>query len=746
MQLYKSNSAILNGFGNINRNGFLAISPVEQFYANPGPFSRLHLVDSSSTNPVVYAQEFGYRPWMRNGITFTGNSDQAYVGHRYGSNDVSDLVLQWSDNPYDAPWSTDRLKFIFTNADWGDPYGARSEHGLETFRIFIPNDTSGYVGIGDFNRATVIAGSAVDPTERLDVLDRTVRIRDLPTDYEDVSKVMDKVVVVDSDGRLHWRPESDYINPAAVDCDWGIDSVSQTLTTAYTGVLSCNTSDWDVSIGVGGPTTAKLTVVDDSPETGVGDVGVLVHVRGGATGQKGVSATVNDPAQTSLAATHAIGGEFTTYNGTDETKGVLAYAEVDDATAGSCSDLFGVEAKAITNATVNDVRGTVASATLNAGADVTEVAGTWGQVNTSSSTSATRAHGAVGKVIATTGTVTEGRGLWGVSSNASDLNYGLLGEASGPSGSENYGARLTGSGGEDNYGLSASASGANATLNYGAKVRAQDADDGNYGVHAEAFGALSTGRNYAYYGKASSASSTNYGAHLTAVAASTNYGVYAVGSGTSGATNYGVFGSAGGDTSTTNFAVYGKMNASSPNNWAGYFKGKVMITDSAWVLGTQLVTSDEGLKQNVEDVQGAIALLQQLAPKTYEFDGTSLPQATLPGGPQIGLIAQEVEAVLPQIVGGTIVPAELDSLGNVIHPAKSIKGVDYLKLIPLLIAGMQEQQDLIDDQQDRMDQLEADLASCCAHDGTGLDQRSGSLEGGGASHATSLENDRLTIA
>ena len=73
------------------------------------------------------------------------------------------------------------------------------------------------------------------------------------------------------------------------------------------------------------------------------------------------------------------------------------------------------------------------------------------------------------------------------------------------------------------------------------------------------------------------------------------------------------------------------------------------------------------------------------------------------------------------------------------HPAVPFKSLNYTGLIPVLIAALQ-------DQQDRMDQLEADLASCCAHDGTGLDQRSGSLEGGGASHATSLENDRLTIA
>lgn len=37
----------------------------------------LHLIDSvGSVSPFVYAQEHGYRLWMRNGVTFTGNSDR----------------------------------------------------------------------------------------------------------------------------------------------------------------------------------------------------------------------------------------------------------------------------------------------------------------------------------------------------------------------------------------------------------------------------------------------------------------------------------------------------------------------------------------------------------------------------------------------------------------------------------------------------------------------------------------------
>ncbi len=102
MQLYHTMPpATINGFPNIARNGFLGISPVEAFYTNPGPFSRLHLVDSGAT-AVNYAQDFGWRPWMRNGVTMTGNSDQMYIGHKYTYVDSTDYESGEIDDRSDA--------------------------------------------------------------------------------------------------------------------------------------------------------------------------------------------------------------------------------------------------------------------------------------------------------------------------------------------------------------------------------------------------------------------------------------------------------------------------------------------------------------------------------------------------------------------------------------------------------------------------------------------------------------------
>ncbi|MBS1546130.1 MAG: hypothetical protein JST38_11385 [Bacteroidetes bacterium] len=59
---------------NAPRNGFMLLSGRPAFINNVrGPFSRLHLVDDVGTaQPIVYAQDIGYRQWMHNGITFTG--------------------------------------------------------------------------------------------------------------------------------------------------------------------------------------------------------------------------------------------------------------------------------------------------------------------------------------------------------------------------------------------------------------------------------------------------------------------------------------------------------------------------------------------------------------------------------------------------------------------------------------------------------------------------------------------------
>jgi hypothetical protein len=52
--------------------------------------------------------------------------------------------------------------------------------------------------------------------------------------------------------------------------------------------------------------------------------------------------------------------------------------------------------------------------------------------------------------------------------------------------------------------------------------------------------------------------------------------------------------------------------------------------------------------------------------------------------------------VLPELVKDGVMPERRDSAGNVISPELSYKTLNYTELIPFLIKGMQEQQEIID--------------------------------------------------
>ena len=276
MQLWNTRTGTVNGFNGIRQNGYVGISNQPLFFSSAaGPFSRLHLADSSNSNSHLdWAQQQGFRPWMRNGITMTGNRDQCYVGQKYNGtgnhNDSTDLVLQWSDNADGQQWATDRLRFLFTSGySPGQSYGARSREGLESFRVYIPNDTSAFVGIGDWWRATVQnGGAAVDPTERLEILDRTIRIRQLIPDYN--NDTLSRVVMVDSTGRLHWRRISTWPSSGGgggTGCEWtllGAPGSNSNIATAYSSNPGCPQEDNFVGIGTPSP-WGKLHVTWKSP-------------------------------------------------------------------------------------------------------------------------------------------------------------------------------------------------------------------------------------------------------------------------------------------------------------------------------------------------------------------------------------------------------------------------------------------------------------------------------------------------
>jgi hypothetical protein len=124
-------------------------------------------------------------------------------------------------------------------------------------------------------------------------------------------------------------------------------------------------------------------------------------------------------------------------------------------------------------------------------------------------------------------------------------------------------------------------------------------------------------------------------------------------------------------------------------SYAGYFDGDVYASGI-------YSSSDEKLKHNIIDFSGAMEIIDQLHPKHYEYrhDG-NYKLMNLPTGDHYGLIAQDVEKILPDMVKDTKFETRLamsHTANEEIKNAEAInfKALNYTELIPVIIKGMQE--------------------------------------------------------
>jgi len=99
------------------------------------------------------------------------------------------------------------------------------------------------------------------------------------------------------------------------------------------------------------------------------------------------------------------------------------------------------------------------------------------------------------------------------------------------------------------------------------------------------------------------------------------------------------------------------------------------------VAGQIVHPSDKRLKTNIANIKNGLSLINQLSPKTYNHKTEQVAAFGLSNKPQYGLIAQEVEKVIPEIV---IQKALVGEDGEI------YKGLDYEKLIPILVQALKE--------------------------------------------------------
>jgi hypothetical protein len=120
----------------------------------------------------------------------------------------------------------------------------------------------------------------------------------------------------------------------------------------------------------------------------------------------------------------------------------------------------------------------------------------------------------------------------------------------------------------------------------------------------------------------------------------------------------------------------------------------VTVSNSGDITASGNVTaySDERLKENVKQIENAIDIVEKLRGVTFDWKAT--------GENSYGVIAQEVQAVLPELV----VETSKNSIEG--EEIENILSVDYGKLTSVLIEAIKEQQKLIEEQESRINSLE----------------------------------------
>ena len=146
-------------------------------------------------------------------------------------------------------------------------------------------------------------------------------------------------------------------------------------------------------------------------------------------------------------------------------------------------------------------------------------------------------------------------------------------------------------------------------------------------------------------------------------------------------------------------------------SYAGYFGGNVFTT------GTYQ-PSDRNFKQNILDLTSAMSIINKLQPKEYEYrQNGNLKMMNLPQGKHYGLIAQDVEQVLPNLVketkfdvGKAASATAATSTGVTKGEVIDFKALNYTELIPIMIKAMQElskqNQELSDKNEDLQKQID----------------------------------------
>jgi len=146
---------------------------------------------------------------------------------------------------------------------------------------------------------------------------------------------------------------------------------------------------------------------------------------------------------------------------------------------------------------------------------------------------------------------------------------------------------------------------------------------------------------------------------------------------------------------TNKYSVYAS-DATAPS----IFAGNVGIGSTAipaytldvagTIKGNNVSPSDIRLKENITPIESALEKVSNIRGVSFDWKRAAIKESNFPEGRHYGVIAQEIEKVLPEVV----------STGT-----DDTKSVAYTEIIPVLIEAIKEQQKIIENQQAQIQKI-----------------------------------------
>lgn len=131
---------------------------------------------------------------------------------------------------------------------------------------------------------------------------------------------------------------------------------------------------------------------------------------------------------------------------------------------------------------------------------------------------------------------------------------------------------------------------------------------------------------------------------------------------------------------------------------------QLTVAGNVWAAGVY-VSSDKRYKKDINRLSSALNTVKQLNGYSYAYQQDAFPELNFPAGKTYGFIAQELEAIAPELVQ---------------QGANGYRAVNYSGMIPVLTEAIKEQQEIIETQatetaalRDELEELKAAVQSIC---------------------------------